>query len=94
MLLNFDRFDVLMLPFAGAMCPAKCDGEYSQQAFDALAVGNMSIFKIKSTFLEATMRWTPLSRQLLAKFKVEPLRYRLTEWAGQSHLKYLLKSIN
>ncbi len=26
------------------------------------------------------LRWTPLSRQLLAKFKVDTLRYRLTEW--------------
>ena len=43
MLLDLDRFDVLMLPFARAMCPAKRDGEYGQQAFDPLAMGNMSI---------------------------------------------------
>lgn len=54
MLLDLDRVDVFMLPFAGAMCPAKRDGEYDQQALDTLAMGNMSIFKIKPTFLEAT----------------------------------------
>ena len=49
MLLDLDRFNMVMLSFTRAMCPAKRDREYDQQAFNALAMGNMSIFKIKST---------------------------------------------